>query len=76
MLIGHLGVGLALKKWDPSLHLCWLLVSVLLLDLLLWVFILIGIEGIHIPLNYEKLALSQWFGKIALEVPITRETIL
>jgi hypothetical protein len=61
MLIGHLGVGKALKKWDPSLNLCWLFVSVLLLDLLLWVYILTGIEGIHIPHNYEKLHYLNFF---------------
>lgn len=55
MFVGHLGVGLALKKADPRLSLGVLFLAVLLLDLLLGVFVLVGLEQVHVPADYARL---------------------
>ncbi len=55
MFIGHLGAGLAMRKFDKKTNLAWFFVSVLFLDLLLWVFILLGFEDVVVPPNFEKL---------------------
>lgn len=55
MFIGHLGAGLALKKFDKKTNLAWFFVSVLFLDLLLWILVLFGIEKVVIPANFENL---------------------
>ena len=54
MFIGHLGVGLALKPAAPKVNLGLLFVAVLLLDFLLGLFVLLGIEQVHIPANYAQ----------------------
>ncbi len=55
MFIGHLGAGLAMRKFDKKTNLAWFFVSVLFLDLLLWVFVLLGFEKVIVPDNFEKL---------------------
>lgn len=55
MGIGHLGVGLALKKVDTSINLGLLFFAALFFDFLLGLFVLIGLEQAHIPDNYEDL---------------------
>lgn len=55
MFIGHLGAGLVMRKFDKKTNLAWFFVSVLFLDLLLWVFILLGFEDVVVPQNFEKL---------------------
>ena len=55
MFVGHLGVGLALKSREPKLSLAALFTGVLLLDLLLGAFVLIGLEQVHAPQNYAEL---------------------
>ena len=55
MFIGHLGAGLAMRKFDKKTNLAWFFVSVLFLDLLLWVFVLLGFEKVIVPENFEKL---------------------
>jgi hypothetical protein len=55
MFIGHLGAGLAMKKFDKKTNLAWFFVSVMFPDILLWIFVLLGIENIVIPHNFEKL---------------------
>lgn len=52
MFIGHLGVGLALKKAAPRLSLGWLFLAVMLPDVVLWVFVLAGVESVRIPADY------------------------
>jgi hypothetical protein len=49
MFIGHLGVGLALKKAEPRINVGWYLVAVLFLDILLWVLVIAGLEQVNIP---------------------------
>ncbi len=55
MFIGHLGAGLAMRKFDKKTNLAWFFVSVLFLDLLLYVFILLGIEKVIVPADFENL---------------------
>ena len=52
MFIGHLGVGLALKKAEPRLSLGWLFLAVMLPDVVLWLFVLAGVETVRIPADY------------------------
>ena len=61
MFIGHLGAGLAMRKFDKKTNLAWFFVSVLVLDLLLWIFILLGIERVIVPENFEKLHYLKFF---------------
>jgi len=55
MIIGQIGIGLALKTLSKSINLGWIIASTLLLDILLWIFILFGIESYSIPSNYEQI---------------------
>jgi len=55
MFIGHLGIGLALKKLDSKINLLWFFASVLFLDILLWILVLLKIEHANIPDNYAEL---------------------
>ncbi len=55
MFIGHLGVGFAMRKFDKKTNLAWFFVSVLFLDLLLWVFVLLGFEKVIVPQNFKNL---------------------
>ena len=54
MIIGQIGIGLALRTLSKSTNLGWIIASTLLLDMLLWIFILFGIENYVIPENYEQ----------------------
>ena len=55
MFIGHLGAGLALKKMDRTTNLGLFMASVMLLDFLLWIFVLLKIEFVTIPENYSQI---------------------
>jgi len=55
MFVGHIGVGLALKKVAPEINLGALLFASLLLDILLGVFVLAGVETIIVPAEYARL---------------------
>jgi hypothetical protein len=55
MGIGHLGVGLALKRVDPKINLGLLFFVVLSSDFLLGILVLLGVEQVVIPDNYEEL---------------------
>ena len=55
MLIGHLGVGLALKKTEPKINVGWLFFMALFFDFLLGIFVLLGLEQVQIPENYDEL---------------------
>ncbi len=62
MFLGHLGVGLAAKKYAPKTSLGTLLLSATLLDILWPVFLLLGLEQVRIepgntaitPLNFTS----------------------
>ncbi len=55
MFVGHLGVGLALKRAEPKLNLGVLLFASLFLDILLGFFILAGFEQVIVPDAYSQL---------------------
>ncbi len=53
MFAGHLGMGLLLKPAERRLSLGALFFSALLLDLLLWIFVMLGIESVVVPPGYS-----------------------
>jgi len=55
MFVGHIGVGLILRKVAPEINLGVLLFASLLLDMLLAIFVLAGWEQIVVPANYARL---------------------
>ncbi len=61
MFIGHLGAGLAMRKFDKKTNLAWFFISVLFLDLLLWTFVLLGFEQVIVPAEFEKLHYLKFF---------------
>jgi hypothetical protein len=52
MFVGHLGVGLALASRSPQFRLGTLLGAAMLLDVLLGVFVLAGMEQVIVPPNF------------------------
>jgi hypothetical protein len=54
MLVGHLGAGLAAKRMAPRLSLGVLFLAAMLLDVLLWIFVLLGLEEVHVPANFGE----------------------
>jgi hypothetical protein len=54
MFAGHLGAGLLLKRVNPSVNLGVLFLASLFLDVILWVLILLGIESISVPSDFQK----------------------
>ncbi len=55
MFIGHLGAGLVLKSVEPRINVGYFLLASLFLDVLLGIFVLLGIEQIIVPENYSSL---------------------
>ena len=49
MLVGHLGAGLAAKAVAPRIGLGTLFASALLLDIVLWLFVILHLEGASVP---------------------------
>ncbi len=54
MLVGHLGAGLAAKAVEPRINLAVLFGAALFLDVLLWVFVLMGMEAATAPADYSE----------------------
>jgi uncharacterized membrane protein (UPF0136 family) len=54
MFVGHLGVGLALASRSPRFRLGTLLGAAMLLDVLLGVFVLAGMEQVIVPPGFPK----------------------
>ena len=54
MFVGHLGAGLAAKRMEPRLGLGVLWLAAMLLDVLLWIFVLLGLEEVHVPENFGE----------------------
>ncbi len=52
MLAGHVGAALGLSHLERRLSLGVLLLAALLLDVLLWLFVLLGLERVTIPADY------------------------
>ena len=55
MFVGHLGVGLGLKRIDKRINLGWIFFAALFPDFLLGLFVLFGLENIIIPPDYTEL---------------------
>src|SRR5215470_3737317 len=54
MFVGHLGVGLAAKRLAPRVSLGALFLAAMGLDALLWIFVLLGLEAMHVPANFNE----------------------
>jgi membrane-bound metal-dependent hydrolase YbcI (DUF457 family) len=54
MFAGHLAAGLVLKKMERRINLGWLFFATLFHDFLLGIFILMGLEQIHVPTNFAQ----------------------
>ena len=52
MFLGHIGVGLALKRAAPSVNVGLLVAGALVADFLLGLFILLGLERVHVPTDF------------------------
>ena len=55
MFAGHLAVGLALKKLNRRINLGWLFFAAMFHDFLLGILVLVGLEQVHIPLNFSQI---------------------
>ncbi len=55
VLAGHIGAALALNRLEQRLNLGALILAAMLLDLLLWLFVLFGIERVRVPAHYAEL---------------------
>ena len=55
MFAGHLAAGLALKKVNRRISLGWLFFAAMFHDFLLGILVLLGIELVHVPVNFEEL---------------------
>lgn len=49
MLVGHIGAGLAAKAMAPRVGLGTLIAAALLLDIVLWLFVILHLEGATVP---------------------------
>lgn len=55
MFAGHLAAGLALKKVNRRISLGWLFFAAMFHDFLLGILVLLGIEQVHVPVDFEEL---------------------
>ncbi|MBZ5534853.1 MAG: hypothetical protein LAO31_02770 [Acidobacteriia bacterium] len=55
MFIGHLGVGLALKRADRNINVGILIFAALFFDFILGALVLLGVEHVVVPANYRDL---------------------
>lgn len=53
MLAGHIGVALAVGSTERRVNVGVFIAAALLLDLVLWLFVLLGIESVSIPPDFE-----------------------
>ena len=53
MLAGHIGVALAVGSTERRVNVAVFIAAALLLDLVLWLFVLLGIESVSIPPDFE-----------------------
>ena len=54
MFAGHIGVALAGARAEPRVNVGVLTAASLLLDILLWVFVLLGRESVEIPADFSQ----------------------
>jgi hypothetical protein len=60
MFAGHVGAGLALGSGEREVNVAWFVAAAVLLDALLWVFILLGWEGVVIPPDFARTHQAQF----------------
>ena len=53
MLAGHIGVALAIGRTERRVNVGVFVAAALLLDFLLWLFILLGAESVSIPPDFQ-----------------------
>jgi len=53
VLAGHLGAGLAIGRAERGLNVGAFVAAALLLDLVLWILVLVGLESVSIPPDFE-----------------------
>jgi 4-hydroxy-4-methyl-2-oxoglutarate aldolase len=58
VFVGHLGAALALKRIDRRVDTAVLILAALLPDLLLWMFVMLGIESVVIPPGFAPVSVS------------------
>ena len=56
MFAGHLGAGLLLKRAGRKVSLGWLFFGAMLLDILLWLLVLAGVESVQVPPHLRTMA--------------------
>jgi len=56
MFAGHLGAGLLLKRADRNVGLGWLFFAAMLLDIVLWLLVLAGVESVRVPEHLRTMA--------------------
>ena len=54
MFAGHIGAGLAIARAEPRLNVGLFVTAALLLDLVLWLLVLLGLERVSIPTNFAS----------------------
>lgn len=54
MFVGHVGVALAIGRAERRVNVGVFVVAALLLDLVLWLFVLLGWESVTIPANFAS----------------------
>ncbi|NML46394.1 hypothetical protein HHL11_21780 [Ramlibacter sp. G-1-2-2] len=54
MFAGHVGAALALGRMERRVNVAWFVLAALLLDVLLWLFVLLGWEAVTIPADFAQ----------------------
>ncbi len=54
MFVGHIGVGLGLKRVQPQINIAWTVFFALFADMLLGIFVMLGLESVQVPSNYAE----------------------
>jgi hypothetical protein len=54
MFAGHMGAALAIGRIERRVNVGWFIAAALLLDVLLWLFILLGWESVTIPADFHR----------------------
>jgi hypothetical protein len=55
MFVGHLGAGLALRRFDSRVNAGVLVFAALFSDVVLWILVLVGVEQVHVPSDFAAL---------------------
>lgn len=69
MLVGHVGAALALRRAERRVNLGVLILAALLLDVLLWLFVLAGLEQVIVPPTTRAVTTSRSSSPIPIALP-------